>query len=97
GAREEHRAVVAGWTALATGGAIMALIGLVLVPWPTLLVSAFTTDQRVIDIGVRLLAIAASFQLFDGTQAVVTGVLRGMGETSMPMIIKVIRHWPFGL
>ena len=58
---------------------------------------AFTTDQRVIDIGVRLLAIAAAFQLFDGTQAVVTGVLRGIGETRMPMIINVIGHWLFGL
>jgi MATE family multidrug resistance protein len=46
---------------------------------------------------VRLLAIAAAFQLFDGTQAVVTGVLRGIGETRMPMIINVIGHWVLGL
>jgi len=97
GARDERRAVLAGWTALATGCAIMAVIGLVLFLWPTALISAFTTDQRVIDIGVRLLAIAAAFQLFDGTQAVVTGVLRGIGETRMPMIINVIGHWLFGL
>ena len=37
------------------------------------------------------------FQLFDGTQAVVTGVLRGIGETRTPMIINVIGHWLFGL
>jgi multidrug resistance protein, MATE family len=97
GARDMSRAVHAGWTALATGAAIMALIGLVLFLSPVLLISAFTTDQRVIDIGVRLLAIAAGFQLFDGTQAVVTGVLRGLGETRMPMIINVIGHWFFGL
>jgi MATE family multidrug resistance protein len=97
GARDEHRAVLAGWTALATGCAILAVIGLVLFLGPTALISAFTTDQRVIDIGVRLLAIAAAFQLFDGTQAVVTGVLRGIGETRMPMIINVIGHWLFGL
>jgi MATE family multidrug resistance protein len=97
GARDLSRAVRAGWTALATGGVIMAVIGLVLFLWPALLISAFTTDQRVIDIGVRLLAIAAAFQLFDGTQAVVTGVLRGVGETRMPMIINVIGHWLFGL
>ena len=46
---------------------------------------------------MRLLAIAAAFQLFDGTQAVVTGVLRGIGETRMPMIINVIGHWVLGL
>jgi len=58
GARDESRAVLAGWTALATGAVIMAIIGLVLFLWPTVLISAFTTDQRVIDIGVRLLAMA---------------------------------------
>jgi MATE family multidrug resistance protein len=97
GARDESRAVLAGWTALATGAVIMAIIGLVLFLWPAVLISAFTTDPRVIDIGVRLLAIAAAFQLFDGTQAVVTGVLRGIGETRMPMVINVIGHWLFGL
>jgi MATE family multidrug resistance protein len=97
GARDLPRAVHAGWTALATGGAIMMVIGLALFLRPALLISAFTTDQRVIEIGVRLLAIAAAFQLFDGTQAVVTGVLRGIGETRMPMIINVIGHWILGL
>jgi MATE family multidrug resistance protein len=97
GARDMSRAVHAGWTALAAGAAIMALIGLVLFLWPVLLISAFTTDHRMVDIGVPLLAIAAGFQLFDGTQAVVTGVLRGIGDTRVPMIMNVIGHWLFGL
>ena len=97
GARDPDRAVLAGWTALGTCGVIMTLIGLVLFLWPVQLISGFSTDPRVIDIGVRLLAIAAAFQLFDGTQAVVTGVLRGIGETRLPMIINVIGHWLLGL
>jgi MATE family multidrug resistance protein len=43
------------------------------------------------------LIIAAAFQLFDGTQAVATGVLRGIGETRLPMIMNVIGHWMLGL
>jgi MATE family multidrug resistance protein len=97
GARDPHRAVLAGWTALGACGVIMTLIGIVLFLWPVQLISAFTTDSRVVDIGVRLLAIAAAFQLFDGAQAVVTGVLRGIGETRMPMIINVVGHWLLGL
>ena len=97
GGRDPRRAVQAGWTALAAGCVIMSLIGLVLYLWPARLLAAFTTDPRIIDIGVRLLAIAAAFQLFDGTQAVVTGILRGIGETKMPMILNVIGHWLFGL
>jgi multidrug resistance protein, MATE family len=97
GARDVPRAVLAGWTALLTGAVIMTVIGLALFLWPAPLIMAFTTDPRVIAIGVRLLAIAAAFQLFDGAQAVVTGVLRGIGETRMPMIINIIGHWIFGL
>ena len=97
GARDLRRAVRAGWTALATGCVVMAIIGLVLFVWPATLIAAFTTDPRIVDIGVGLLAIAAAFQLFDGTQAVATGVLRGIGETRMPMIVNVIGHWVFGL
>jgi MATE family multidrug resistance protein len=97
GARDTPRAIRAGWTALAAGGVVMTLIGLVLFAWPTTLIAAFTSDPRIIEIGAGLLAIAAAFQLFDGTQAVATGVLRGIGETRMPMIVNVIGHWVFGL
>jgi MATE family multidrug resistance protein len=97
GAGDQARAVRAGWTALATGIAIMIAMGITLFLLSTRLVSGFTTDTRVVAIGSRLLLIAGAFQLFDGTQAVVTGVLRGIGETRMPMIINIIGHWVLGL
>ncbi len=75
----------------------MTAIGLVFFLWPVALLRVFTTDPRIIDIGVGLLAIAAAFQLFDGTQAVVTGALRGISETRMPMIVNFIGHWFLGL
>jgi MATE family multidrug resistance protein len=97
GARDIHRARRAGWTALALGAAIMTMLGLVLFAFPIPLLSAFTRDARVLAIGSRLLAIAAAFQLFDGTQAVATGALRGIGDTRTPMIVNVIGHWLLGL
>ena len=97
GALDAGRAVRAGWTALALGGAIMIAIGVALFLWPEPMIRAFTTDRRVIEIGTGLLAIAAAFQLFDGTQAVATGVLRGLGDTRTPMIMNVIGHWILGL
>ncbi len=97
GAREPSRAAASGWTAFAAGAAIMLAIGISLFLWPAQLVSVFTTDPRVISIGSRLLVIAAAFQLFDGTQAVATGVLRGTGDTRTPMIVNVIGHWVLGL
>jgi MATE family multidrug resistance protein len=97
GARDIHRARRAGWTALVLGGAVMAALGLVLFLFPGPMLRAFTTDAHVIDIGTHLLAIAAAFQLFDGTQAVATGVLRGLGDTRTPMVVNVIGHWFLGL
>ena len=97
GAGDRQRAVLAGWTALASGGVIMTALGLVFFLWPVTLLRVFSTDPRIIDIGVSLLAIAAAFQLFDGTQAVATGALRGISETRVPMVVNVIGHWFLGL
>jgi MATE family multidrug resistance protein len=97
GAGDLQRAARAGWTALAAGAVIMTTIGLLFFLWPVPLLSVFTTDARIIEIGVGLLAIAAAFQIFDGTQAVATGALRGISETRMPMIVNVIGHWLLGL
>jgi MATE family multidrug resistance protein len=97
GAGDPGRAARAGWTALAAGAAIMVLIGAVFFFFPVPLLRAFTSDPRVLEIGGGLLAIAAAFQLFDGTQAVATGVLRGSGDTRTPMIVNIIGHWVLGL
>jgi len=97
GAGDRPRAARAGWTALVTGGVIMTALGLVFFLWPVPLVRVFSRDPQIIEIGAALLAIAAAFQLFDGTQAVATGALRGISETRMPMIVNVIGHWFLGL
>ena len=97
GARDIHRARRAGWTALGLGACIMIMLGLILLLLPIPMLRVFTTDARVLAIGSRLLGIAAAFQLFDGTQAVTTGVLRGIGDTRTPMIMNVIGHWVLGL
>jgi MATE family, multidrug efflux pump len=97
GAGDRRRAVVAGWTAFAVGAAITGVVGLSFIIAPLPMLRAFTSDPELLSIGIRLLSIAAVFQLFDGTQAVATGVLRGIGDTRTPMIMNVIGHWVFGL
>jgi MATE family multidrug resistance protein len=97
GAGDQARAVRAGWTALGAGGVVMLALGLILFMIPDLLVRAFTSDTRVVSLGASLLLIAAAFQLFDGTQAVATGVLRGIGDTRTPMTANVVGHWLIGL
>ena len=46
---------------------------------------------------MRLLVLAAAFQIFDGVQAVATGALRGLGETRLPMLANLGGYWAFGL
>jgi len=97
GAVDPQRVVHAGWTALLVGAVITTAVGVSFVLAPLPMLRLFTSDPRLLALGVRLLSIAAVFQLFDGTQAVATGVLRGVGDTRTPMVMNVIGHWIFGL
>ena len=97
GAGDIARTIKSGWTAFATGAALTGVMGIAMLGWRESILQAFTTDPRVTAIGVQLLGIAAAFQLVDGTQAVATGVLRGINETRMPMIMNIIGHWTLGL
>lgn len=57
----------------------------------------FTKDTVVIGIAAQLLVIAGLFQLFDGTQVVGLGILRGMGDVYIPTLIVFIAYWVIGL
>jgi multidrug resistance protein, MATE family len=87
----------AGWTALALGVGFMVLAATAFVSVPRTLLGAFTTDAAVIGVGVSVLLMAAVFQIFDGAQGVLTGVLRGLGDTRSPMLWNLAGHWLFGL
>lgn len=56
-----------------------------------------TTDPAVIPLAAQLLIIAGIFQLFDGTQVVGLGTLRGMGDVKIPTFITFIAYWIIGL
>ena len=61
------------------------------------LIGLFSTDPSVLSVGTSLLLLAAIFQLFDGIQGVITGTLRGLGDTRTPMIVNLVAHWLLGL
>ncbi|RAJ75044.1 MATE family multidrug resistance protein [Chitinophaga dinghuensis] len=62
-----------------------------------LLPMLYIQDQQVVSIAARLLIIAAFFQLFDGTQVVGLGVLRGLGDVKVPTIITLLAYWVMGI
>jgi MATE family multidrug resistance protein len=91
-----------GWTAYVMGVSFMALTALVMVSIPEVLISAFidVSDPKnttVIGLAVTFLAFAALFQVADGAQAVGAGMLRGLQDTTVPMIYAAIGYWGIGL
>ena len=97
GARDRPRAAAAGWTAIILATLFMVASGLTFVLVPRQLIALFSTDPSVLSVGTSLLLLAAVFQLFDGIQGVITGTLRGLGDTRTPMIVNLVAHWMFGL
>ncbi len=50
----------------------------------------------VLALAAPLIVIAGAFQLVDGLQAVGAGLLRGLKDTKIPMILALIAYWPIG-
>jgi MATE family multidrug resistance protein len=86
-----------GYIALGLGCGFMACSAAAFLLFPMNILRIFTTDTGVLSAGVGLLAIAAAFQLFDGAQTVLTGALRGAGNTSIAMWVNFAGYWLFGL
>jgi multidrug resistance protein, MATE family len=97
GAGDPRRAAGAGWAAILLGVVFMVTMALLFIAMPRALISLFSRDEAVVSLGASLLMVGAFFQLFDGLQGVATGVLRGVGETRVPMIANFAAHWLFGL
>ena len=51
----------------------------------------------IVPLGVALLWVAALFQLADASQAMAMGLLRGIEDTRMPMVIAVVSYWLVGI
>lgn len=56
-----------------------------------------TNDHVVIALASQLLIIAGLFQLFDGTQVVGLGILRGIGDVNIPTVLTFFAYWVVGI
>ncbi|MCA9655503.1 MAG: MATE family efflux transporter [Myxococcales bacterium] len=57
----------------------------------------YTADAEVIGLAASILPIAAAFQIFDGTQAVGGGVLRGVGATRPAAVFNLVGYYVLAL
>ena len=54
-------------------------------------------NRAAIGFAISFLAMVAAFQYFDATQAILMGALRGLKDTSVPMLIAGVGYWVVGL
>lgn len=95
GNRAEMR--LAGVSALILGASVMAGFAVLLVLLNNFLPTLYISDPDVIKQAGILLLFAALFQVFDGTQAVGLGVLRGISDVKVPTIITFVAYWAIEL
>jgi MATE family multidrug resistance protein len=84
---------VAGNSAFIMVIAFMSFTAIIFFLFGHQLASFYVKEEIVIVIAVKLLIIAAFFQLADGIQAIGLGTLRGVEDVKIPTIITTINYW----
>ncbi len=97
GAGDHALARVRGHAGLVVGLFGMGAFALGFLAVPNFLAAGFTGDAAIVVATMPLLQIAALFQLFDGTQAIAAGALRGLGDTRATFVCNVVGHYAIGL
>jgi len=83
--------------ALVVGIGFMSLTAIAFLAWPGFFARAYTSEGSVVAVAMALIPIAGIFQVFDGMQVCATGVLRGAGDTRVPMAIHMASFWLVGI
>ncbi|MCK0095629.1 MATE family efflux transporter [Yoonia sp. F2084L] len=91
-----------GITAIGMSALFAVLTSIVFLALPETLVSLFIDPNEperatLLRIGASLIMVAALFQLVDGLQVLALGLLRGVQDTTVPMIMATISYWVIGL
>ena len=101
GAGQLLDARLAGRVGIAFGAAAMLAFAALFWLAPNQLVGLFLDRndpafQPVIELAVRLLAVAAWFELFDGTQTIAMGAIRGLKDAKTTFLVGLACYWLIG-
>lgn len=100
GAWEDLRRGAGVAVALSMATAVLTVLAFLVIPGPLIdlfLDPAEPARAEVLAIGTTLLAAAALFQLVDAGQVMALGLLRGMQDTRVPMVMAAISYWVVGM
>ena len=65
--------------------------------FPLFIARIYTDDAGVATLAAQLLVLAAIFQFSDGIQVTANGALRGLKDTTVPMLITLFAYWMVGM
>lgn len=102
GAGQPEAARRAGYVAVWLGIGWMVLAAATMLIAPNLLTSVYLdlsdpANASATQLAASLFVIAAIFQIVDGTQVTTQGALRGLKDTTVPMVLCGLGYWVFGL
>lgn len=102
GRRDELSLRRGGMTAIGMSAIYAVITSLIFLAMPEFLVSLFIDPNEperanLLRIGASLVMVAALFQLVDGLQVLALGLLRGVQDTAVPMVMAAISYWVIGL
>ena len=102
GRKEPASARRAGHVAMGLATLFMSATAVLFVTVPRPIVGLYLDlsaagNADVVALAVRLLGVAAVFQVFDGIQVAAHGALQGLKDTRVPMVIAFLTYWGLGL
>jgi MATE family multidrug resistance protein len=92
----------AGWTGFALGTGFMAFTALLFITAGPLIVGLFLDRNEpanaiALQLAATYLVVAGIFQLVDGAQVTAANALRGLSDTTIPMILAIFGYWAVGM
>lgn len=97
GAGKLHHARYSGFVGMFVAILTMTISALVMVSFPNTIIAMYTDEIEVTELALQLLFMAALFQVSDGLQVSAVGALRGLKDTTVPMVITFFSYWVIGL
>ncbi|MEM8529938.1 MAG: MATE family efflux transporter [Chloroflexota bacterium] len=93
GAQDPREGRASAYEALLQGGIMMTVLGAIMMIFPQQLLSLFVADPAVAQTGAVAMFIAGMVQPFLAVNFILSGALRGAGDTRWPLYTKIISVW----
>lgn len=97
GKKDKEKVILTSFAALSISTMCMIFTASCYFLIPEYILRLFTTDTELIKYASGLIIYVALFQIPDGAQVTLWGILRGLNSTKLPMLITTLGNWLFGL